>query len=177
MIRIRYLLKSFYVQGQKLKIYTHIHVYIYIKQNTHTYIWKKNKKYLPPLLLVLEEMDRKTLAIISLFLGQFNLKDFLSHFQSQNIKSKFSEEMDHSSWVIRDPSLHLLFSHQATQIQFFFLPLALMARGNFRACFYYLLMAFVLWLQHYFGQVSPPWLPIPRWLLHVPESPIRGAPQ
>ena len=50
--------------------------------------------------------------------------------------------MDHSSWVIRDPSLHLLFSHQATEIQFFFLPLASMARGNFRACFYYLLIFF-----------------------------------
>ena len=87
-----------------------------------------------------------------LFLGQFNLTDFLSHFQSKNIKIKFSEEMNPSSWVIRDPSLHLVFSHQTTQIQFFFLPLALTARGNFSACFYYLLMLFVLWLQHYFGQ-------------------------
>ena len=117
----------------------------------------------------------------NLFLGQFNLKDFLPHFQYQNIKSKFSEEMDHSSWVIRDPSLHPLFSHQATQIQFFFLPLALTARGNFRACFYYLLMVFVLWLQHYFGQGFTTMTSYPQMvtsgtgITHQKSTPIRGS--
>ena len=90
--------------------------------------------------------------------------------------------MDHSSWVIRDPSLHLLFSHQATEIQFFFLPLASMARGNFRACFYYLLIFFFFFFLscgYYIilDSVSPLQLPIPRWLLQVLDSLIRRTRQ
>ena len=49
---------------------------------------KKNKKNLPSLPLVLEEMARKTLAIISLLRGQFNLKVFLSHYRFQKIKNR-----------------------------------------------------------------------------------------
>lgn len=53
-----------------------------------------------------------------------------------------------------------------------------MASRNFRACFYYLLI-FFLSCGYYIilDRVSPLRLLIPRWLLQVPESPIRRAPQ